>query len=432
MDQFIDPTLLNKDLSVSPMFTKYTDWYAFSVLLFKALTYVHPYGGTYPKMRNIFDRMTNKVSIFNSDVKYPKVGIQYRTLGNELLSYFNDIFTNGKRIEISADRLNQLSNEFTQCPSCNTWYNGNKCQLCNITIPSSSISTHGCDDVTILKTTDVITHVSLSNDKILIFTEDLHGEAKILRRDYIVSDHMYEYEILRGDTYKRFKGGHVTSHKNVLYINDYIKTTTMLFNNVSQFGCSDKYLYRLASDTLLRCDLRNGVLIETSITKIIENQTQIWVSLNDIIIGYMRTLNKHQYFVHYNGSTIHFELSNVYGSILDQNVEFSKDRALILTKTMYKGKTYTCLNIVDIRGKLLESRSEPTLNSRLLNTIHGKQLVGSSIVHPTDDGIVIECKTDESLKSSTEPYVSSDSKLLMYKDGILVIDSHEIKYLTLR
>lgn len=89
MDLFKDPLL------VSNNFDQKTDTYAFSVLSWKSLTRIHPFGGTMQPDMNIMERMKKGISVIdNPAVKIPKQsdhGLVYRQNLSVRLKQFSRI-----------------------------------------------------------------------------------------------------------------------------------------------------------------------------------------------------------------------------------------------------------------------------------------------------------------------------------------------------
>ncbi|MEO6576479.1 MAG: hypothetical protein ABIP89_21695, partial [Polyangiaceae bacterium] len=84
-ERFLDPRLYGVDLMARQAFSDGTDWYAFAVMLFTSLLYVHPYGGQHPTHRTLLRRAEARHSVFRSDVTYPKAGAHFRILPDPLL-----------------------------------------------------------------------------------------------------------------------------------------------------------------------------------------------------------------------------------------------------------------------------------------------------------------------------------------------------------
>lgn len=126
MDLFKDPKLIDDNFNAG------TDIYAFCVLAWKALTRIHPFGGTMNPDMQILERIKNGLSVIdNPRVKIPKMAKSWRNLSPDLVSDFKNVFNNGDRrfgTNISS-LLNHLSyckidddyyfSDFDTCPICN-------------------------------------------------------------------------------------------------------------------------------------------------------------------------------------------------------------------------------------------------------------------------------------------------------------------------
>ena len=58
-------------------------------------------------------------------------------------------------------------------------------------------------------------------------------------------------------------------------------------------------------------------------------------------------------------------------------------------------------------------------------------MVGTTIIHSSDAGIVLEKKQQLNLKKETAYFIDSDTKLSLYKDGILAISENQMTFLRL-
>ncbi len=96
-ERYLDPSLYGSDLSARCCFTRDTDWYAFAVLLFGALLFVHPYGGVHPAHPTLLRRAQARASVFDGAVKYPKSAEPWQTLPDPLIERFRAVFERGER-----------------------------------------------------------------------------------------------------------------------------------------------------------------------------------------------------------------------------------------------------------------------------------------------------------------------------------------------
>jgi serine/threonine protein kinase len=453
-DQFIDPNLYGIDLSKKPYFTKETDWYSFAVMLFKCLLYAHPYGGVHKTFQSLFDRAEHKITVFEKDVIYPKIAINPDTLSDEILDYFHKIFKEGKRLNLPINLLTNLDDQFIQCQKCNThFYRGRvQCPNCfkGVVKPVVDISqilvTKQIDDdkciIEILFATEgnIIFSKVLADQRIIII-EYISGQTNL---HIIDNNKKYSLKLWNGHSrntkFDFFKNYLVVSFENELMIFDVsqnklqpiTKTTTMMFDGIPVFACSETKLYRLTESVLSACEILNKNLVENICTQTLENQTWFDIGYNDFGLGFFRIFDKYHHFIFSHKGRFEINLPKKNGKIIETFVETSKIfTVLFLQKTLDKGRTYSHYHIIDDEGNILESKTEESISSELLKNLSGKILVGTTIIHSSDAGIVLEKNQQLTLKKETASYVSSNDKLSMYKDGILAFSEQQVAFLRL-
>ena len=96
-ERFLDPRLYGVDLAAAPRFTAETDWYAFAVMLFGSLLYVHPFGGTHAKYNTLLRRAEARHSALQSDVVLPRVSVTPKALPDDVLHWFRGVFEKDER-----------------------------------------------------------------------------------------------------------------------------------------------------------------------------------------------------------------------------------------------------------------------------------------------------------------------------------------------
>lgn len=127
MDLFKDPKLKADEFNAD------TDNYAFSILAWKCLTRVHPFGGTMNPDMPITDRMSKGISVIDRvDITIPRTAKKWNGFSPALLSDFKSVFENGLRTlsDGMEDMLNNLSfckkdkecyySKFSSCPYCDS------------------------------------------------------------------------------------------------------------------------------------------------------------------------------------------------------------------------------------------------------------------------------------------------------------------------
>jgi len=127
MDSFKDPLL------IADNFSKGTDSYAFSILIFKILTKLHPFGGTMDPDINILERMVKKISVIdNNRVTVPKTIIKWSFISPKLLGELQENFTTDNRVLVDGS-LEDFAKNLEYCKTHNVFYYSkfNECPLCN-------------------------------------------------------------------------------------------------------------------------------------------------------------------------------------------------------------------------------------------------------------------------------------------------------------
>lgn len=128
MESFQDPKMTGTN------FTKETDWYAFSILVFKSLTMLHPFGGNTSPEIPILDRMKKGLSVIdNNKVIIPKTLCKdWSFMSPDLLVDLKKIFDKGERFSIEASFMDFAIN-LTQCAKHKDFYYSkySQCPICN-------------------------------------------------------------------------------------------------------------------------------------------------------------------------------------------------------------------------------------------------------------------------------------------------------------
>lgn len=176
MDLFRDPLMHGVN------FTAETDNYAFSILTWKLLTRIHPFGGTMNPDVNILERMKRGLCVINNtSVKIPRTIKSWNNLSPTLIHTLDDIFTNKSRI--LGDELEDMCNNLKFCKKDDEFYYGkfDKCPLCdsNATVRVKPISqgiVNGLSLIKLLAADDV--DIVLNENSYL----DVNGNVVNLRK----------------------------------------------------------------------------------------------------------------------------------------------------------------------------------------------------------------------------------------------------------
>lgn len=133
MDMFKDPKMQADNFNAD------TDMYAFSVLAWKSLTRVHPFGGTVEPDIPILDRMKKGISVIGRpEVKLPRTTKMWNGFSPQLVTEFRNVFESNLRAlsDNMEDMLANLSfcqkdkeyyyRKFSSCPYCDRGAKVNK------------------------------------------------------------------------------------------------------------------------------------------------------------------------------------------------------------------------------------------------------------------------------------------------------------------
>jgi len=121
--EYVDPlicTLTKKgELLASKTFSPETDWYSFGVMLFEALTFVHPYGGTLWASKcstrvEPHERPLKGLSVFSDAVSVPKFAVVNK-LPQELTEYFRGLFAHEHRKHFPLETLGRVDDKLKRC-----------------------------------------------------------------------------------------------------------------------------------------------------------------------------------------------------------------------------------------------------------------------------------------------------------------------------
>src|SRR5262249_29804232 len=125
-ERFLDPRLYGVDLARAGGFSPESDWYAFAVMLFASLVYVHPYGGQHAKLPTLLRRAEARHSVLRADVRPPKAAAPRDSLPDAMLEWFRAVFERDERGPIPAPLLDVrwvrcacgLEHARPRCPQC--------------------------------------------------------------------------------------------------------------------------------------------------------------------------------------------------------------------------------------------------------------------------------------------------------------------------
>lgn len=161
MDSFKDPLLKGTH------FTKQTDYFSFSILVFKTLTRLHPFSGTMEPSYNIIERMTRKLpAICVPGITIPKIVENWNGFPPSFIEKLKQMWTTSERFSL-LDELEFFARNLTFCPNHkNAYYKRySECPVCVdkatlIKKPSELEKTNDVPIVTLHKEPQAILHLT--------------------------------------------------------------------------------------------------------------------------------------------------------------------------------------------------------------------------------------------------------------------------------
>lgn len=457
-ERFVDPLLCNPHGSSPQLIrphTQQSDWYSYAVMLMQCLLFVSPYGGIYrpkDKSKEVLHgaRPLHRITVFHPEVRYPKPAIPYSLLSDDLLQEFHQIFEKDKRSAFPEKLIEGI--RWTTCSNCSTSHARATCPQCKFAAPAAVKSTTTVRGNVTARTVEklgrnerfiFVTSQGDSNSanplrgELRYVTYDSSGTRTVSRENKLmfqISKDINPQQTVRvrasdtlyndGDTLIIVPGQLGTRNRQTESID--------MAEGVPCFDANDSHYYWASNGQLFRDDRLGPYYIGD----VLRNQTRFWVGPS-FGFGFYRAGGLHVAFVFdakTKGINDSVKLPRIHGQLIDATCVFTDTMAWTFTKSRSGGKTLNQCVLVHRNGSILATaEAEDADSTHWLGTIRGKAPMGSMLFCPTDDGIV---RVDYSAKDSTiasvkvftdtEPFVDSDTRLLVIKQGLMAVTPQEI------
>lgn len=79
------------------VFNQGTDWFSFAIVSFQLFIGIHPYKGKHPTIKDMDKRMSQNISVFNPEVKIPKICRPFTVMPPEWIAWYDAVFEEGIR-----------------------------------------------------------------------------------------------------------------------------------------------------------------------------------------------------------------------------------------------------------------------------------------------------------------------------------------------
>ncbi len=421
-ERFLDPLLYGKDLAAAPLFTPGSDWYAFAVALFASLLYVHPFGGTHPKLPTLLRRAEARHSVLRPDVRYPRGAAHWKVLPDSLLGLFEQVFERDRRAPLPERALDLT---WTRC-RCGTEHARATCPDC-ASLPSGpvrSTTVHNgrCRAQLLLQTTGRVLAASMQGQGGLRF---LYEEDGVLRREDRTEVPWPGQSPARfalaglttwvGDSHGviAFRGGRAT-----------LRASASANGRAASFDAWSGGALFVQGDWLVTHD-------GARLGKVLGGQT--WLRTGErLSFGFYRA-GLCTFFFLVNGhrpGLREVSLPPLQGRLIDAGCAFDDggEQVLFSVATEKDGVRTHAVSLIGEDGSLLARREGAPDSDRVVASIRGKALVAGRPLTLTDDGLLslnvdrANARLQEgTLFPDTRPFVSVDARLLAAPGGAAIV-----------
>lgn len=440
LDSFLDPRLYGiSDFSQQPYFSPASDWYAFFVLLVKSLLQVHPYGGVHHGYKTLAARANAGITILSPDVTYPQRARPLGALSDDLLRQLELVFAQGQRPPFPASLLNDYAQNLIVCAHCRQAYPQERpyCPTCR--------QRHAPPAPTVQR--------GKLTFRLLLDADGAIVQAGVLRSGQVqaVVRAGQAYRLLRlgtngvqediflfhgqADYRFAFWGQHLAVNQagsdQLLLLaatpgNQQIvaRLQTATFQNQAVFAASDRFLYRLANGYLLRGQWQQSQFVEAIAADARRQQTQFWAApCSGAAAGFYRLFAAHHFFlVTPAGAVLPLQLPAFpsHTSLQDSAAVFSPSHIALVLQTTLAGQQQQQVFLFDQRGQLCGHWRRPAAQGAHYGAPAGKALVGQTLLHATDNGILKETSAGQTLLSDSAGHVAHGDMLHAHPHGLLV------------
>ncbi|ETX07791.1 hypothetical protein [Candidatus Entotheonella palauensis] len=439
-EHFVDPLLCdpqaNRPILQCP-YTPASDWYAFTVMLFRSLLLLHPYGGVYKPTRASQHlahaaRPLHRVTVFDPEVRYPKPAYRYDILPDELLHYFHQIFTRDVRDVFPLTLLDSLTWAF--CPQCGLEHARRNCPACGGTplpIVHSTITVRGQVTVTpVVETPGPILYASADEGQLCLL---IRTEQGFVRED--------QHLVLTGQVqphlqFRLLPNATLVGQHNQLVILPRGESTTCIevdtYRGRPCFDSNGTTYFWVQQGQLMRA----GGLGPERIGDVLSGQTQMWVG-RSMGIGFYRAGDLGVVFVFDPTSTginDRVQLPDMRGHIVDVSCQLAQDCAWLMWHSKENERMIRHAAVIRSDGRVAATVRAEAGTASWLDSATGALATDAMLFVPTDDGITrVEIHngriTPTHTFPDTEPFVDAASQLLAGPGGIYVVRNQTVHLL---
>lgn len=434
-ERFVDPLLCDPTATSPRLARPYTpgsDWYAFAALLMQSLLFVGPYGGIY-RPADVAKRVPHgarplrRITVFHPDVLYPKPATRYAVLPDDLLHHLQAVFERDERAPFPMGLLDAL--RFTACPRCGVEHARAACPICSPSAASritEAVVVRGEVRCTrVFETRGVIVYATAERGVLRLVQ---HEGGAYRREDGSV--------VLRGplDPALRFSVLGATTlvgrEGEIAVLAPGQPTERLSVDSDGTgpaFDTNGKHRYWATAGRLVRdAGTPWGPDLEP-IGDVLLDQTRIWAG-PAFGIGLYRASNLSVLFAfdaERRGINDSLHMPRLQGRLVDAACVLDEERAWVLLAVHGGGRTTHLCLAYSRRGALEGTAEAEAGDGSWLGTLRGKCATRGVLLAATDSGIARVEIEGGRLRATrqfpdTEPFVDSESQLLVGKDGLFV------------
>ena len=359
MEFFVDPHLYGVgDFGQRPYFSPATDWYAFFVLLVRSLLGVHPYGGVHKQHKTLAARAAAGISILHPDVVYPATAVPSTALPADLRQHLLDVFENGQRPPFPLSLLTDYTQKLATGP---------------LTAPARrpTAVTQTAEFSLLLTVPGFIESVRVeANGRLQAIVRD--GSAVRLIR-LGLGGILNETPLFSGQP-----GYNYGLFQEVLAVNPpgsrqlllldisgsqprkMQLLETALFRDTAVFAASDRFLFRIAGNWIMRGAVERGLYVEEAIATAHHNQTRFGAApAGSTLAGVHRIFAENRYFLIHHDANYDVALPDLRlgESLVETAVAFGNTAVAFWRKINHRGALRTDIHLVNHRGQILHQHT---------------------------------------------------------------------------
>ncbi len=410
-ERFLDPRLYGVDLSKGSRFDEGTDWYAFAVMLFSSLLYVHPFGGTHAKWNTMLRRAEARHPVMKDDVVLPRVAASWKTLSDDALHWFSQTFEKDVR---EAPTKPVLQQSWSTC-SCGVTHARPLCPVCHALGPLATkpaVRVKGrCTAKILFETSGRVLAASMQGGVRYVFEEQgvvrREDGAVVLNRPLLPQERI---GLAGASTWVVSSRGAMERHANGQLVE---RAQTGVRSSEPTFASATAVTYRTENEWLI--EQGTG----TRVGQVLEGQTWLWTG-ERLGLGFYRAGGVTVAFLLRSGRAGVKQLSGIRwtGRVVSADAVFDARYGLLSVTAEVNGK--------DVVHRWLISEDGAVVATSVGGRSGHAALLGGRVVIGSDDGL-LAMKLDSGVLveaacfADTQPFVSAQDELLPQSDGSLVV-----------